>query len=264
MNIFRHELSAYRRSLIIWTLSLAVLVAFFLSMFPAISQEADFQSLIEGFPEPVRLALGLSVETIGSILGFYAYIFLYVSLVGAVQAMILGVSLISKEFRHKTAEFLLTKPVTRTRIMTFKLLAAVASLTITNVVYLGTATLMASLVATKGYNLKIFWLLSLTLFFLQLIFLAMGVAVSVIIPRLKSVLSISLGTVFAFFFLGALASSTGDRALRFFSPFRYFDYAYIIANAGYEVSFILIGLAIIVAAITVSYMLYVRRDIPTV
>ena len=264
MNIFQHELNAYRKSLLIWTFSLAALVVLFLSMFPAISQEAaNFQSLMEGFPESVRLALGLSGESIGSLLGYYAYIFLYLSLVGAVQAMILGASLISKEVRHKTADFLLTKPVTRTRIMTSKLLAAVASLLITNVVYLGTATLMASLVATKEFSLKIFLLLSLTLFFLQLIFLALGIVVSVIIPRLKSVISISLGTVFAFFFLSALASTSEDRALRFFSPFRYFDYAYIIENARYEVLFMLMGLAIIVLAIAASYLLYTRRDIPT-
>ena len=115
MNMFLHELKAYRKSTIIWTCSLIALVVLFLSMFPTFSKEADaFKEIMEGFPEPVRKALGLSVDSMSSILGFYSYIFLYITLCGAIQAMNLGTSIVSKEVREKTADFLLTKPVTRT------------------------------------------------------------------------------------------------------------------------------------------------------
>jgi len=265
MNIFLHELKAYRKFTITWTLTLVGLIILFLSMFPAISQEAEaFKKLMEGFPEEIRLALGLSVENIGSILGFYSYVFLYISLFGAIQAMILGVSILSKEVREKTADFLLTKPVTRTQIVTSKLLAAFTSLLITNVFYLGAATMMASLVETKEYSTKIFLLLSLTLFFLQLFFLALGILISLAVPEIKSVLSISLGTVFAFFIIGALVSTTGDEALRYLTPFKYFDFTYIMQNSSYESSFIMVTIAFIVIAITASYLIYSKRDIHAV
>ncbi|MCL4405588.1 MAG: ABC transporter permease [Firmicutes bacterium] len=265
MNMFLHELKAYRNFTITWTLALVALVILFLSMFPSISREAEeFKKLMEGFPEAVRMALGFSVENIGSILGFYSYIFLYISLVGAIQAMILGTSIVSKEVREKTADFLLTKPVTRTRVMTYKILAAFTSLVITNVFYLGGATMMASLVETQEYSTKIFLLLSLTLFFLQLIFLALGIIVSVVVPKIKSVLPISLGTVFAFFIIGALASSTGDDALRYITPFKYFDFAYIVQNSTYESSFMSVAMGFITIAITASYFIYAKRDINAV
>ncbi|WP_073032665.1 ABC transporter permease subunit [Desulfosporosinus lacus] len=265
MNMFLHELKAYRKSTITWTLTLVGLIILFLSMFPAISQEAEaFKKLMEGFPEEIRLALGLSVENIGSILGFYSYVFLYISLFGAIQAMILGVSILSKEVREKTADFLLTKPVTRTQIVTSKLLAAFTSLLITNVFYLGAATMMASLVETKEYSTKVLLLLSLTLFFLQLFFLAMGILISLAVPKIKSVLSISLGTVFAFFIIGALVSTTGDEALRYLTPFKYFDFAYIMQNSSYESSFMMVAIAFIVIAITASYLIYSKRDIHAV
>lgn len=265
MNMFLHELKAYRNFTITWTLALVALVILFLSMFPSISREAEeFKKLMEGFPEAVRMALGFSVENIGSILGFYSYIFLYISLVGAIQAMILGTSIVSKEVREKTADFLLTKPVTRTRVMTYKILAAFTSLVITNVFYLGGATMMASLVETQEYSTKIFLLLSLTLFFLQLIFLTLGIIVSVVVPKIKSVLPISLGTVFAFFIIGALASSTGDDALRYITPFKYFDFAYIVQNSTYESSFMIVAMGFITIAITASYFIYAKRDINAV
>ena len=172
MNMFLHELKAYRKSTIIWTCSLIALVVLFLSMYPAFSKEVEaFKKLMEGFPEPVRKALGLSVDSMSSILGFYSYIFLYITLCGAIQAMNLGTSIVSKEVREKTADFLLTKPVTRTKIMTSKLLAALTCLVITNVAYLVVASIMASIVKTEDYSYKIFFMLSITLFFVQLMFL---------------------------------------------------------------------------------------------
>lgn len=265
MNMFLHELQAYRRSTLIWTLSLVALTVLFFSMFPSIAREAEeFKKLLEGFPEAVRKALGLAVENIGSILGFYTYVFLYISLCGAIQAMNLGTSIISKEVREKTADFLLAKPVTRTRVLTAKLLAALTSLIFTNIFYLAAATAMASLVQTQGYNIKIFLLISLTLFFLQLIFLALGIIVAVVVPKIRAVLAISLGTVFAFFIIGALASTTGDAALRYLTPFKYFDLTYIMQNAGYELSFVIIAIGLIVAAVTASYFIYAKKDIQAI
>lgn len=263
MNMFLHELRAYGKSTLTWTLSLVGLIILFLSMFPSIAKEADeFVKLMEGFPEAVRLALGLSVENIGSIIGFYSYIFLYISLIGSIQAMNLGASIVSKELREKTADFLLTKPVTRTQIMTSKLLAALTSLVITNIFYVAAATTMASLVETQAYSKKIFLMISLTLFFLQLIFLALGIIISVLVPRIKAVLPISLGTVFTFFIISALASTTGDDALRYITPFKYFDLAYIVQNASYELPFIFLAIVLIAAAITASYAIYSKKDIP--
>ena len=265
MNMFLHELKAYRKSTIIWTCSLFALVILFMSMFPAISKDAsDFTKIFEGYPEPFRRAMGFAVDSFASILGFYAFFLLYVLLCGAMQAMNLGTSIVSKEVRERTADFLLTKPVTRTEIMTSKLLAALASLVITNVVYLATASIMMSIMKTKDFNIKIFLLLSLSLFFIQLIFLALGIIISVIARKIKSVLPISLSTVFGLFFIGALAATSGEGALRYISPFKYFDTAYIIKNSSYEASFIIVAMGFIIAAITASYLIYCKKDIHSV
>ena len=265
MNMFIHELRAYRKSTIIWTGSLIALIVLLLSIYPAFSKEAEaFKKVLEGFPEPVRKALGLSVDNMSSILGFYAYTFLYVTLCGAIQAMNLGTSIISKEVREKTADFLLTKPVTRTEIMTSKLLAVLTSIVITNAAYLAAASIMISIVKTEDYSYKIFFLLSLTLFLVQLMFLALGVIVSVVVPKIKSVLPISLGSVFGFFTIGMLSSTVGDSAMRYITPFKYFDTNYIIKNSSYEVSFIILEIIFIVVAIVSSYLVYSKKDVHAV
>ena len=265
MNMYLHELKAYRKSTIIWTCSLVLIVILFLSMFPAISKDAaDFKKLMEGYPEALRKAIGISIDSFFNILGFYSYIFIYIGLCGSIQAMNLGTSIISKEVRDKTADFLLTKPVTRSQIMTAKLLAVLTSLVITNVVYLAAAFLMATAVKTEDFSLKIFFMISITLFFVQLIFMVLGVIISVMLPKIKSVLPITLGTVFGFFMVGMLSSTVGDKASRFLIPFKYYDTAYIIKNSSYEVSFIIVEMIFIIVTIFASYLIYDKKDVHAV
>ncbi|MEH7744835.1 ABC transporter permease subunit [Neobacillus drentensis] len=265
MNIFFHELRAYRKSTIIWSCSLVLIIALFMSFYPAFANDAeDFQKIMEGYPEAIRNAIGFNLGNFFTILGFYCFPLSFITLCGAIQAMNLGTSIVSKEVREKTADFLLTKPVTRTKVLTSKLFAAFVSIVITNIIYLVVTMFMVFQVKTDDFSVKILILLSLTMFFIQLIFLAVGIMISVIVPKIKSVLSVSLTTVFAFYFLGMFSSTTGEEAKRYISPFKYFDTAYIIKHSGYETSFLVAGAVIIILAITASYFVYLKKDIHAV
>ena len=84
---------------------------------------------------------------------------------------------------------------------------------------------------------------------------------SVIFPKIKSVISVSLGIVFAFFMIGMISSGTDDQVLRYFTPFNYFDSFYIMDHSAYETSFIFVGAMIIIAAIVTSYIVYRKKDL---
>ncbi|MBM7653908.1 ABC transporter permease subunit [Neobacillus cucumis] len=265
MNIFFHELKAYRKSTLIWTFSLIMVALLFLSMYPSFAKDADeFKKLLAGYPLAMRKAIGLNLENIFTILGFYSYALTFTTICAAIQAMNLGTGIVSKEVREKTADFLLTKPVTRTQILTSKLLAAFTSLLFTNIVYQIAVTFIAFQVKTEEYSVKKLMLLSLTMFFIQLIFLSIGIIISVIVPKIKSVLTVSLATVFAFYFLGVISETSGDDVKRYISPFKYFDHIYIMKHANYEEPFLIVGAIMVVAAIVASYFIYAKRDIHAV
>jgi ABC-2 type transport system permease protein len=265
MNIFIHELKSYRKSTIIWIIALVALVVFYLSIYPSFYNDAaDVQKLLESYPEAVTRALGISMGDITSILGFYTFVFVYIVLCGAIQAMNLGLSVISKETRMKTADFLLTKPVNRTKVMTSKIMAAFVLIIITNIIYLGAAVLMSLSVKTEDFSMKIYIMISITMFFIQIIFMAMGIIISVIAPKIKSVISISLGTVFGFFIISMFGSVIGDEAVRYITPFKYFDAVYIINNASYEMSYIITAIVFVTISITASYIIYSKKDIHSV
>ncbi|MDT8719355.1 ABC transporter permease subunit [Clostridium sp. 19966] len=266
MNMFLHELKAMRKSAAIWAASLIALAVIFLSIYPSMANDAaDYKKLLSNYPETVRAMLGINLDYITSILGFYSMSFSFILLCGAVQAMNLGVAILSKESRERTADFLLVKPVSRVSIVTAKLSAAFTSIVITNVVFYAAAYVIANIVKTSNYDSKRFFMINLTMFFIQLIFIALGVLVSVFFKKLKSVLPISLGVVFGLYMIGALISTDKNNALtRFISPFKYFDTTYIIKNGSYESSYLIVSLIIILISVLISYVVYIKKDIHAV
>ncbi len=265
MNIFLHELKAYRKSTLIWAGSLAAITIFFLAMYPAFARDVNAtMKIMEGFPEAFRKAFGIYMENFLTPLGFYAYILVYVILCGAIQAMNTGTSILSKEIRDRTADFLMTKPVSRVRILTSKLLAAFTSIVFTNIILVAVALLTMLALNTGDLDMKLFFMVSVTLFFLQLIFLAMGILLSAAVSKIKSVISVSVGTVFGFFILNMLDSILGEKVIRYLTPFKYFDTVYILKNASYETPYLITGAAFIVAAVAASYAVYSRKDVHAV
>ncbi len=265
MNIYLQELRAYRKSLIIWCISLVALLSLYMSLFPAITNDAqNYMKILEGYPESVRVALGMNLATITSLLGFFSFTLTFMVLFGAIQAMNIGLSIVSKEVRERTADFLMTKPVKRSQILTSKLLAAVTLIVITNIVYLITATLMANKVKSVDFEGKTFFMMATTFLFVQIMFMTIGITASIILPKIKSVLSISLGVVFGFYAIAAFIATTPDDPVRYLTPFKYFDTAYIMQNGKYETSFLITSILWVTVAIGVSYYVYNKKNVHAV
>ena len=133
MNIFKHEFKSYLKSVGIWSVSIFLIILVYLSAFSSISVDIQtFNDMLASFPEELLLAFGMTEMDFSSIVGMFGLVFLFCQICLAIQASNYGFSLVSIEERELTADFLLAKPVGRGKILTAKLLAAIASLTITN------------------------------------------------------------------------------------------------------------------------------------
>lgn len=266
MNIYLYELKSLKKSTIIWVCSLIGLAALYLSLYPSMAKDAkDFKTLLENYPANIRAMLGINLDNITSILGYYSMVIAFVVLCGAIQAMNLGISILSKESRERTADFLLVKPVSRTSIVTAKLLASFTIIIITNILYCLASSFLAAIVKVDDFSLKTYLMINLTMFFIQLIFLSVGLVVSVFFKKIKNVLPISLGFVFGFYLIGALLTVGKDaNSTRFLSPFKYFDIPYIIKNKSYESSYLLLSAVIIIISIAVTFFIFNKKDIHAV
>lgn len=134
-TIFKHEFRMRLRSVIIWSLAVAAIIFLYLAIYPSFSQDAELlNEMMANFPPELLAAFGMTGIDMASVLGFYGLIFLFVQICLAVQAANYGFGLVSMEERELTADFLLSKPVSRQQILTSKLLAVLICLTITNAV----------------------------------------------------------------------------------------------------------------------------------
>lgn len=265
-NIFRHEFRTRLKSAAIWSLALAFLILFYFSFFPAFAgQAALMNEFLARYPQELRAAFGMDNIDLAAVLGFFSFIFLFVQLCLAIQASNYGFGLVSIEESELTADFLLTKPLSRRQVLTSKLLAALACLTITNLVVWACSFLAVTLFsAGRDYEPRALALLLTSILFFQLFFLSLGLLISLLVKRVRSVTPYALALAFGAYVLNAFSGVFGEVALEYLSPFKHFDAAAIAKQGAYNPPLVLLDVAISLIALAISYWRYSRRDIPAV
>src|ERR1035437_4975879 len=107
MNVYLHELRYYFKANIIWAVALSCVIVIFLLMYPAFTKDvAASKSMLAQLPATLREVIGLSLQNWFTVYGFFSYLLTFVTLGAAIQAMNLGVGVISKEESGKTADFI--------------------------------------------------------------------------------------------------------------------------------------------------------------
>ncbi|MFV1950313.1 MAG: ABC transporter permease subunit [Anaerolineales bacterium] len=263
MNIFTHEFKSYLKSVAIWSAANFMIILIYFSAFNAIAVEAeDFAQLMSSFPEELLIAFGMTNMDFTSLLGFFGVVFLFCQICLAIQASNYGFSLVSIEERELTADFLLPKPVGRGRILTSKLLAAFLALTITNLAVWASSFFVINLVRDgRSYDLNALVLILSTIVIFQLFFLTVGTLISLLMKRVRSVISLSMALAFGMYILNVFGSMLGEDKLEIISPFRHFDPNYILANGNYDFPLFMVSVVVILAAVPLSFLLYQKRNI---
>ncbi|NTU90079.1 MAG: ABC transporter permease subunit, partial [Actinobacteria bacterium] len=135
MNIFIRELKAHSRSLLIWSLSMVALVAAGMMKFSALSTDTQaLEALMKQFPASIQAVFGMTGLDLATVSGYYGILYLYLALLLAIHAGLLGEELFTKEEREKTTEFLYVRPVSRAGAITAKLCAGLCVVALLNIV----------------------------------------------------------------------------------------------------------------------------------
>lgn len=265
MNIYKQEFKMLSNSVITWSLAIAMIIFLVMSIFSGFAESAEvLNEAMANFPKELLMAFGLDNMDLSTILGFFSLAFLLCQICLAIQAANYGFSLVSVEERDMTADFLLAKPVSRTKILTSKILAALTGLTITNlVVWISSFVFINIYRDGRPYDANTLIMLLGTIMVFQLFFLTVGLLISLLVKRVRSVTPFSMGLAFGMYILGAFGGMLGEDKLDIITPFKHFDPNYIISNAAYD-PLQLISVIVIILSIIASYILYLRRDIHSV
>lgn len=261
MNIFLRELKANRKALIIWSVCIFLLVLSGMSKYTVYSS-GNSSEIFNKMPYSLKALLGMGSFDVTKMSGFFAFLFPYLEITTAIHAVLLGSSIIAKEERDKTTEFLMTKPVSLSTIITSKLLAAFINILIVNV-----ATLISSILIVNAYNkgkdisgeIAMFLL---SMFIVQLIFLSMGALLSAFMKNPKASGSVAAGILFGSFVISKITDLTDKiNAINVLSPFKYFSYQDIVNGNGLSVGISIISFVLIFIFYASTYFFYMRRDL---
>ncbi len=264
MNVFRYELRAARVTTVIWIVAIIALTSLYLSIYPAFSKDsAQLLETIHRLPAALHHILGLGGnEKLFSFLGFFGNVFPFVTLIGGIQAAVVGLGLLSKEPASNTTDFLLSKPRSRVSIYIQKLLSGVLILLVTEVLVAASSYGIAKAFGSGDIDMTQYLLFWGAFALIQFWLFSLGLLVSQIAHRLKSVAPFAIGISFGFFLLALFGLIVGDDTVRWMTPFRFIDYQKIVTDSAYDLSHLLYGIALIVVFGVVSFIIYTRKDIP--
>lgn len=264
MNIYRREMQLNIKGMLIWCIILAGLGILVMAFFPTIADQAQvIQQLMAGMPAGLLEAFGLQRISLTDILGFYASKqYPTITLFGSIYAIMLAAGILSKEDNDRTIEFLLSKPVTRSAVVTYKMLSVVTLIIVFNTIISIVMFIALQIVKVKDFSIPVFLLLCLGPLFMHLTFAAIGLLLSVLIRKTRTILPLALGILLVTYFL-SIAAVLSEKLdfLKYLSPFKYVDAIDIITRQSIEPLYLVLMLAITTISVLLTYVVYNRRDI---
>ncbi len=264
MNIFIFEFRKHIVSFLIWSISIVTGILMFMAFFPSISTEAQaFADLMDSFPEEMLAIVGMNTDLpVSEMAGYFGLTYSFILIPIAIQASVYGFSMLSVEERELTADFLMTKPVTRGKILSAKFFANLLILLLTAAVIWGGAIfLIYTFKADAVVNYRDLNILLSTIPLFQLVFVSVGMLISQSVKKIESVLPYAMGLGFGTFILGSFKTLLSNDVFGYFSPYSYFDYNYILVEGEVANWGLITALVIITVSISATYFLYSRRNI---
>lgn len=260
MTVVTHELRQGQRALLIWTGAIGFLLMVCVFLFPEMQSEMNAVGDVFASMGSFTAAFGMDRLNFGTLIGFYAIeCGNVVGLGGALYASMLGISALSKEERDGTAEFLLSHPLTRTRVITEKLAANALEVLAMNAVVLALSILSMAIV---GEEIPWREVLLMHLGYLLLQLELMGICFGISAFLRRGGMGIGLGLAFAMYFLNLIANMTdGVKFLKYITPFGYCEGADILDAGRLDAGMVAVGALLTAAGILAAYWEYRRKDI---
>ena len=260
MTVFFHELKRGKVSLLIWSCAIAFMLGICVLIYP--EMKTQMSDISEMFADMGSFsdAFGMDKINFGTFIGYFGVECGNVlGLGGALFASILGISALAKEEKEHTAEFLLTHPVSREKVLAEKLLAVFSQIIILNLVS-AIVTVLSVLAVGESVDAKVMLLLFLAYFMMQIEISAVTFGISAFLKG--NGLGIGLGIAVLMYFLNIMANLTENaKFLKYITPFGYTEGADIISNSAIEVKYLAAGLVFTVAGLVAAFLKYRKKDI---
>lgn len=262
MTILKHELKQSRLTFILWTSVIGFMIILMVVLFPEFKGEREMFTRMFESMGAFTAAFGLDYLNMGELIGFYAVeIGTTLGIGGALYAALIAVQALAVEEDQGSADFLLTHPVSRIRVVFEKWLYILIRVIGLNVISFGLA-IGSMILINEPIPWHDLFLLHLSSLIMQIEIAAIALAISAFLHRRN--VGIGLGLALLFYFV-SLISKLADNLgfLNYLTPFGYTDPVYILKNSSLDVPLVILGLVVTAIALGLAHWHYDRKDIHT-
>lgn len=259
LTIFKKELKRTRKGLLIWCLIVGLTSYLGIIEYPILAPyTAMLGETLALIPKIAQLVFGVYNVNWGDTMGYYTVMYYWAGLIVFTHAIYTGVSIIAKEQRDKTAEFLFTMPVKRSEIVWAKVCVGLV-----NIFGVGFVTLVMSLLAllpmTSGaYDFILVLLTGVGMFLTQSVLLALGLLCSAIGKTYKSGVVFAMIVLLTSYSLMFFVQYIDMPWLNFLSPLCYFSASEIVVK-GLSVWYILLATIVVIISLAYSKKIYDKK-----
>lgn len=267
MEIFYHEIKSNYKALIGWSAVVLFLQISGYSKFEGFksTQDNTVSTITNSFPKALQVLFGMYNLNLTTLIGYFGILYLYFIFIATIYSGLLGANIVSKEERDKTSEFLFTKPISRSGVLTSKILAGLVYVLALFLVISVSSVIGVGIVNGGNYSLSsqvmnLMWGLLL----LQIFFFSLGILFASIItkPKLSTTL-VSIAILASYFSSVATDLTTKLEWLKYFTTYKWFSASNIISNGHVQYSYALIALGFSMLFLVISYIFYNKRDLRT-
>jgi ABC-2 type transport system permease protein len=258
------ELKRNRKNLLIWLSIILGFTIMILSIYPFMSEMGEgLETLLSSIPDELAIALGMNSDSWSNIIGFYStYYGVYIVVLISIYTATTGGTIISKEERDRTSEFLFTKPITRSGIFRSKMLVLLILVFLVFVLQSLLAYASLEIFKTKDYEFTTWLIMQANGLMIILFYTALGVLLSMNVPPKRNIMGLVVGLTFGAYIINALSKSADAiNWMGYISPFKYMDFS--ISSPDYHFNWLAaIGFVLIsVAMVAFAEKQFVKKDI---
>lgn len=262
MNIFLREMKSYRKSILFWSIGIIFLLASGMAKYKATAANGEINDLFAEMPKSFQAIVGSGAFDLSKASGYFGILVLYLLLMATIHATMLGANIIAKEERDKTAEFIFVKPISRVKIIAYKLFSALMNVIIFNLVSWISSVLFVRKYSNGEQVNDDIAIVMAGMFILQVLFLVIGTAIASVSKNSKKAASYSTGILLLTFILSiAIDLNEKIEILKYLSPFKYFEAKNIMYGGGFNYTYIIISIVSIITLTFVTFVSYKKRDL---
>jgi ABC-2 type transport system permease protein len=197
------------------------------------------------------------------VLGYYVTYFVYfIPIITGCYSIILGARLLSKEEQNKTAEFLLSRPLSRNIIISSKLFIFFIHVLGINLLGFITALIGSGIVSNWEFNLKSLIILHSYGYLICLFFGLLGFFITVVMKRAKAITGVGIGIVLGTYFFDVMIRVFAEvQFLLYLTPFKYINLEAHSPDYGFDAWRLIYFIGISGLMIILSFVCYRRKDI---